>query len=484
MFPDIVTTTELTTDLAAQVFPNINEEANPLGDVSLLSVLRVFLPSRLPEGVGVLIRHGTIVRPSSNYEALAEGAGGNDATNVLRIVNLIGGKEETHGFLNGLTKEEVLKEHFPGYVEDVALSNFAAQNKIGAKFLLNSEKKTTLVIISNMGARLFHFICCVCPRFFPWYFNDAPEHKLTDEEKAVCNLMLKTNSDDFTNWINNYAKRFDFRSVRIRNILKGFETKADRAMMERLKTEKNEYMEKISRHTNAIADCYQSINVADLQINSLLEKISSGESSDGEFMQYVLRNEHVDIVACNDMTLRLVISTTLSNFDPDIFNRYFGTRSSVLFENPDTGRDYDGMSHENWKLFLKAAFEDEVIRIRSVAAYEVNFERGTVRGLQGYSFGDKYKTYLPNFHIQNYSCLGGNEAMIAACASKRDFVGVLEGCCASAANINFADQTVFRRFAKALCAENCARVVELPNGGLATPREAVAWLKEQEGKSE
>ena len=65
---------------------------------------------------------------------------------------------------------------------------------------------------------------------------------------------------------------------------------------------------------------------------------------------------------------------------------------------------------------------------------------------------------------------------------KRDYITALEQCIASAKSLNFHDSTVMENFVRQFTSNSGGsyKALELPDGRVVTPRDAIKWIEEQE----
>ena len=100
-----------------------------------------------------------------------------------------------------------------------------------------------------------------------------------------------------------------------------------------------------------------------------------------------------------------------------------------------------------------AIFIDQVLKLRFCCAYRIRLgER--VEGLRNYNYNESYETYIPNPHIDRYSCLGNYERTMNERLADNDAIGAIEQCISSCKSLNFADSTVMEVFMERMCGRN------------------------------
>ena len=116
-------------------------------------------------------------------------------------------------------------------------------------------------------------------------------------------------------------------------------------------------------------------------------------------------------------------------------------------------------------------------------AYQFDLN-GRVRGLSGHNYGYEFRECTPNTHIDRYSCMGNYERTINELLKNHNYIGAIEQCVASCKSMNFADSPVMQEFMSRLYGLSGSNVnircIELPDGRVVEPKEAIEWLKAQE----
>ena len=140
------------------------------------------------------------------------------------------------------------------------------------------------------------------------------------------------------------------------------------------------------------------------------------------------------------------------------------------------------MEKDDVEKLMYAIFIDQVLKLRFCCAYRIRLgER--VEGLRNYDYNESYETYIPNPHIDRYSCLGNYERTMNERLADNDAIGAIEQCISSCKSLNFADSTVMEVFMERMCGRNGYRhnkCIELPDGNIVDMRGAIKWMKEQE----
>ena len=468
---------------AESEFPYISADSYMGGDKSLLATMRCILPGHVPDGESV---YGAVTSVLAGGDSAHERFArvmdrvSVNRTNCLSILSVSGSEDFCTKFLETFDDQELLAKLFPGYAHLKQVEDFFQSSKILSRIMVNRDLNSTVILVSNMGLRWFHTIQTFLPLYFPKFF---PEKNYTDEEKDLLKALTKRDIQPYIAAVQKFEAKYDFRAIRIRGMLTGFERNLDDQAIAVVEHDIESFRNQIDSYLTNIASCYRNIEDAMIRKNGLIQKRMSRADEEGELIQYAVRNKSLDIVCVMDGDIRFIVRTYLDNFDPDVFERYFQKEDSFLFLDNNGYEPYRGMSPDDWRLFLKAVFHDEIFKIRVCAAYHLDFNTGNFGGISNYTFPDSCATYVPNYHIQEYHCLGGNEDEISAAMIARDFVGAIEACVASAKNINLTDFAVVQYFCRDLC-RSMHQCVELPDGQVVKPKDAVAWLKESKEEAE
>ena len=153
---------------------------------------------------------------------------------------------------------------------------------------------------------------------------------------------------------------------------------------------------------------------------------------------------------------------------------------------PDGGNGHNAAASEKMQKLMQEIFvsENPRLRIRFCAAYRFDLN-GSVSAQTG-DFSDyTFDGYMPNTHIDRYHCMGNYSRTINELLRKRNYIGALEQCIASCKSLNFGDSAVMGEFMRTMWSNNTvSRCIELPDGRVVKPNEAIRWLDEQEAKNE
>ncbi len=483
MFKTPITTSPLISAQADTVLGRISG-GSYFGDVSFLSTLRALVFPRMPEGDAISFS----VSRSNYSEADAK------RYNSRELADLIASKNSRIGTTGGFalhyfdSTDKIANEKSMNAImskfEEVR-SGYKRVDKITAFYkqfpvacYINEELKAVALFVGQMDHRRYHFIQAAIVPAMPWYFT--PGQPLTPLEMSVIHAVTDRTKDenDYNDAIRKIYDTFDFRSELIRRKLSGFETAFIR---DALAVEQRNYANKIDRINQLnrqIADAFREQNDISIRIAGMERKIEEG-GDDSELMEYFLASKNLTLTEVSGSTVHFIVRSNLEYFDPEA--------AKAAIDNPNA-RLYSrcrniSSNNEDLKKLWTAIFLDEKLRINVCARFSLSLDGGvSTNGGHGSGFGAEFNDCLPHPHVEYYNCMGGYVQIINELMMKHDYIMAIEQCVASCQSLNFNDGTVIGKFCEVMSGDDTGnnRCVVLPDGKVVTPREAIAWLKEQE----
>lgn len=486
MFKKSIATTPLTTDTANDYFQNIR--GNKFGqDNSFLATLRALVAPRIKDGEVIELNF-----TSSNYDAETIGS-----VPANRVVNAIcpdlltesSGHLVVHSFTstqeNNLANMRLIETSFtscyPGYyrlekVKDFYRKSFAVDCYISA------ERKNVIVFVDNLDTKKLHYLQVSILAFLPWYFD--PKDGVSELEMELLYSLRETSPDKYENCIVRIAEQYDFRTARIRKLLRGFETRYEQLECDKARTEIHRCDMEIDRLNNSIGAMLGKRNDICIRLLGLERKIAEG-GEDSEIMDYFLCNNKLYLESVTNNDMYFCVRDYLEYFDPEMAERSINNFRSYVY--PNGQNTYRGITAEDMKMLMTEIFltDEPRIRIRFCAAYRFDLN-GSVSAMSNHEFPMEFSDYMPNTHINRYSCIGNYQRAINDLLKNRDYIGALEQCIASCKSLNFGDSTVMQEFMKTLYTANGmnSRYIELADGNIVGTAEAIRWLKQQENNHE
>lgn len=493
MFANEITGLTLASEVADVMFPNIAGDSYR-ADVSFVATMRALLSSRVPDGESVYLHWhnmqqvigetmaGDNFRSKLGDEFMAEEK--LPDSGVLCIYAIGGRDDAENASCFKILDEEADKCFLKDYKPLRDLETWVERStNIQARFYINAEKRNTVIYIGTMNYGRWHLLESLMPRYFPWYFKDAP---LTQEELELVKTLTKRVASSYREAIEAFARKFDFRVASIRMKLAGFETKFDRIKLDSVRKQISTLNEELARLESQFSTFYQQLGDFRIQEAGLAEKINQGGGEESnEMLEYFLSNEALNLVSVGDGDIEFFVTTCMSNFDPDAAENAIANKNSYMYVTSDGIRVrsyFSGeMTEERAERLLRAIFLDEIFKVRLCAAYRLDFSTGRYGGISGYTFPISIRNdYIPNPHIQGYSCLGQNSATIREAMRSNNCVGAIAACVHSAGSINVLEPPSCGAMVRSLFRTDAGKVLQAPDGTAMTPLEAVQWLEKKE----
>lgn len=485
MFKQVIRNTQLTTDAANSFFQHIYGDSFQQ-DVSFVSTLRALVAPRMKEGESIALGFY-----QSNYSVsqLGNFSAKNAVRDVCDLEYFAPGRIIIHNFYNTSQDSnyawmELMKSTFTSVYPDWhrldKVTDFFKKTFYTLCFI-NPENKSVIVFVDNMDIRKMHYLQCSIFAFLPWYFD--PKLGVSKVEMELIESLREKTPTKYEDCIARIAEQYDLRTARIRQLLSGFETRYESMECERVRREIHNCIDYINRLNTEIGDYLRAKNDFEIRLLGLETKIANG-SEESEIMDYFLRNDKLVLDSVTDDSMVFVVKTYLEYFDEDLAERVIKNKTSYIYR--PNGRGCNNIiPADDMRMLMTAIFLDQKLRIRFCAAYRFNMN-GSVNAMGNYRFGAECRSYTPNTHINRYTCLGNYQRSINELLGRRDYIGAIEQCLASCKSLNFNDSTVMCEFMRVMYGisdyqnNTNTRCIELPDGTVVTPIDAINWLKSQE----
>lgn len=485
MFRNAITETPFTGTLPDSVFSRINGK-NFRGDVSLIATLRAMVFPRMSqdEGITVLYSESTYTKGdiagASHRNVIHALIGFSKSDFPLSCIGIYNccsySSEDNDAVLNIV--EANFQQYAEGFVKIEKVTEFFRKSFRVICFI-NPELKTTMLFCGGMDVRKFHFLQVAIPVMLPWYFD--PDAGVTEQEMALLQSLRGKDHTKYLDALNVMAQKYDFRTLKIKNLLGDFETRFLRREIDDVTNSVDNRMGEVARYEDRISNLMRECYDLNIRLMGLNAKLAEG-SSESDITDYFICNKNLSIVAVDNSRMVFECKGYLEYYDEEIIKKYLGNKNSVVYK-PD-GRDRTSVfSHDEIKMLMTALFIDQRIKMKFCAGFEFDL-RGSVRALGRRRFGSDFNDATPNTHIDQFSCLGNNERLINKRLAESDYIGAIEQCISSCKSLNFADAPVISEFMRRIYGisnhDVNMRCIELPDGSVVTPTDAVKWLKEQD----
>lgn len=485
MFKQVIRSTQLTTDAANSFFQHICGESFQQ-DVSFISTLRALVAPRMKEGESVALSFF-----QSNYSAsqLGNCSAKSAVREVCDLEYCDPGRIIIHNFCNTSQESnyawmELMKSTFtsvyPNWHRLDKVTDFFKKAFYTLCFI-NPETKSVIVFVESMDIRRMHYLQCSIFAFMPWYFD--PKLGVSKIEMELIESLRDKSSTKYEDCIAKIAEQYDFRTARIRQLLAGFETRYESMECEKVRQEIHRCIQYIDDLNSQIGDYLRAKNDYEIRLLGLETKIANG-SEESEIMDYFLCNDKLVLESVTNDSMVFTVKTYLEYFDEDLAKRVIRNGNSYVYRPNGMGCN-NIIPAEDMRMLMTAIFLDQKLRIKFCAAYRFNMN-GSVNALSRHDFGTECRDCTPNTHIDRFSCLGNYQRAINELLKRHDYIGAIEQCAASCKSLNFNDSPVMQEFMRRMYGisdyQNSVntRCIELPDGTVVTPVDAINWLKAQE----
>ena len=452
MFADKIISTPFTTDEANSYF-NIHH-SNSM-DASFPSTLRALAAPRTKgESFVHSVRHIQAASLNDIWRVMSE------VTYRLEVITC------TSLVLERLKNAPALPL---GYVRVKKVTDFFAKYFEVVCFT-NADRKATFVMLNDRLLKAYHYLQTAIPVMLPWYF--PPEEGLSELEMELIKSLKEKTPDKYMACLEKIAVQYDFRESFIRKQLDGIELEYEKRQIDALKIRIRDKKEVIEEYNLKIRECLISIRKDTATLMGLELGLSQKEGN-SEILDYFICNKSVELIGVLESRLTFVVTGTLTYFDTDMLESLIRNPDSYLFH----------YANENMPDLLRAIFIEEALKLRVCAGFYIDFAE-RAGGLNGYDFPDRFSSYLPNPHVNDYECLGTAREVINLALQNHDFISVIEQCIVAATNLNFGDSTVIKSFMKTMYGQSDKSnrtFIELPDGSTVTPAEALAWIGQRNG---
>ena len=441
-------------------------------DVSLTSTLRALLYNRVPHESRTIVTIGTAdTRHSTPYKMY-----GNRVNSEEGIINIIGFSGGSDAFTT-LQDDSAWAEY--GYTRIEKITLFFRKS-FHTLCYVNAERRNVVLIVENIDLRKFHFIQCAIPVFLPWYF-EAPENKLNEREIRLIQSLAGNSYDEYMAALDDIYQSLNLSNLRndaIRSMLNGYEKNMFSSVIQNLQAQIEQYQRDIENRFEAIREKVAEKEQKEMYLRGYIQ--TREEQNNNEVAEFFVSTKNVDVEDVSGDRITFIPYGYLSVWDDNEFHSLVDYTYSDLYEYGERS-----FSKDDRALIMRAIFEKKTLKIKVCAAYAISPRANRkVNGLSGYVYPGKFAQYMRNPHIDEYSCLGNYEYSINEAIANGNIIMAVELTVMSSKSLNLSDGAVMKEFYRRLFREDNVKFIELPDGTAVTTREAINWLKQQEGNEE
>ena len=483
MFRQVLSKTPLFNEITNDYFSNIRGECFQ-NDASFVSTLRALVAPRMGDGdkIGLIFRTLDYSKDQVKRNSLNDLLYAKDIdfrylnTGIICICNLTRNSEDNAAMIQKV-KENFTKD-FPAWMSIDKVEAFFRKTFSVCCFI-NPETKNVVLFVDSMDIRKCHYLQCGILAFLPWYFD--PEKGVSEQEMELIKSLREKTSEKYERCIAEIASKYNFRELRIKKLLTGFETKYEEAEVRRVENTIDDLIRKINDYNDAIGDYLRQKADYEIRRAGLQKKIAEGSES-SEIMEYFLCNKNLVLENISDTTMTFSTIGYITYYDEEEAENVIYNHDSYVYR--PNGRGCNNIiPAEDMEMLMKAIFLDQTLKMRFCSSYSFNL-RGNVRANERHDYSSiEFRECTPNTHIDRYHCMGNYERVINEMLMEHNYIGAIEQCMASTVSLNFSDGCVMEEFMRRMYGISDysvnIRCIELPDGKVVEPKEAIEYLKSQ-----
>lgn len=482
MAKDAIRNTPLTTMAANDYFRGRIDGDSFREDVSLLSAARALFDKRLKEGeqihIGVYqLFYGEDfdVRPFENMaQELKDGQ--------LSIYSLSVRKTDSGKWMES-TKEVLERnglypmEDLMGWLDskNTKALIYTDQPHVASNPKSPTNNCKTIIVIENLMMARWRRLGSFLGRFYAKYFQEKP--CTPEEHDLILRGIGEEDPSAFLSAISKYASTLDLRSGKIRALLANFETRFEKERIDDLEKQIQDYTSSMDEMFQRIGDLIEKRDEAEV----LLFGYRNGEhKSEPVTMNYFLANKNLVLKSVNRDYIDFYSFGWLSNWDPEKADATFGHgRCGSWLEY---NKSY-GVSDDDAKLLWNALFLTETIKVRLWSHYRLSLRGSDPMHVMPDNCSPEITNALPNPHHHYNACGGNNRRYVAQCIMEHDVIGAIEQCVSATVGINLTEHASYQFFARDIFDPDFGKVIYIKEKDeFVTTKEAIKWLKENNGK--
>ena len=332
---------------------------------------------------------------------------------------------------------------------------------------VNMEQNTTVVFTYRLDIARYHHLQTAILAMMPYIFDK--EKGITEDENALFEALQHTNVNKYVEVMNRIYDSCGFYEKMLTDALNGFEARKYDEQIQTMDNQINADRRNIRELEERIGGYYNRISVNMAQLAGLRQERENNTGS--ELLDYFKRSKSVKVIQTDEDSIQYTVSAYLDYYDEEEAEHCINNDDSYIYRAPS--QRY--VSKNEMRQLMRAIFIDRVMRIRFVGVYRL--KSGSVTGISGKRLSAEYKDRMQNPHIYYHACLGNYNDQIRNAMRNADYIAAIESTIASAGSLNFGDSTVLSEFMKDMYSTT-ERFIELEDGRIVNPPEAVAYLNE------
>lgn len=315
------------------------------------------------------------------------------------------------------------------YFKEVrSVFNFCKGTTDCALFTAVDEREQYSVIVYHQkGYRSYHIMQTAFIKAIPW----ITDNEFTEFEVRLTKALASTSYADYAIIVDEFNKQYANDENRIREMLSGFETAYVDSMIDNLHSEIDVLNNKIEALRMEMASAITRIQNAEAELVGFQYSKTEIEYS---IADYICDHKNVELLSRGGNAIKFKVSGFLEYFDENLADIVTG--SDKVYSHITNESD-----KAKTKQIMRCLFVDKKAKIRSTAGFTLDLNSG-VSTTPITAASDE----IQNPHIYHYGCMGSFRQVFTELMQKKDYVMIFEECATSASSLNFADDTVIRRF--------------------------------------
>lgn len=474
MFREMISSSSLTTEDSNAFFHNIIGNIC-CKDVTFISTLRALLMNRIPETDSIRLEFAYSRLHPSRRDALAvdsamrEILGGDLRPNIIRVVSVIeravDQDPDTKSNMDFI-EENFCKEFGELWEKSEKITQFYRKS-FRVLCFINRGVNSVVIFVERMNIQKMHYLQMSIPALLPWYFEENP---VNETELQLLKSLGEKSPESWVRCIDQIVGTLDFESIRIKRLLDGLERRTNERLLDQMHRDLSSVDNYLRELDRRYEEKLKERDMACIKIAGIQKRIDDGNGS--ELMDYFLCNKRLLLDRAEDNIVYFCVRDYLSYFDEEAAETYINNPNSYFYRY--------GMDREKLRSLLRAIFIDQTIRIRFWAEYRLVVGVG-VSPVEQACPGHMMDGYRPNPHINYYGCMGNYRRIVNEALRNGDTIAAIEQCIASAKSLNFHDGAVMAQFCEEFVGDQeNYKALELPDGRVVTPVEAIEWLESQD----
>lgn len=426
------------------------------GDYSLAAFLRAIVISKCDGWASGNCGSGfTITRITAENKSAAESAFGYEVSAITVV--------ETRGdyFPDDLSVDGWNALDGKPYPVNRYLSQFTK-----TKVYVNTDLKRVVAFVERRASHIWsQAFTSALPRIMTWYFTAA----LTAEEQAFFRCISVGNKDvseaeavnTFVNFVNEAARSADLRTFSLHKLLDGYSDVIRKQQIQTCNERVSSLTSSIGRTRTSLTDLYRQLTEETTLLRGL--ELAPADSSNDLF-EFFDQHKCLTIISADGSQIKFGVTDLLEYYDEDEFNTIYENKNSFLHDyEKDIVKLVHAIFSEHKGTFVtNAVFTIESLRYVDMVSHTVSTEDA-----------------LPQPHIHNYGCGGGNDQYYTKYADSGEWQLAIEQAIGATKNINFGDTTVVRSMLTWLRDNQSRKCIQTADGDLVSVEEFLQIIKEK-----